>query len=59
MKLKQVLDLLDHEVWVRVRPNGDDKRDVVFWSADWLMHCQPKSARTRRASRGPSRPWSW
>ena len=38
MKLKQVLDLLDHEVWVRVRPNGDDKRDVVFWSADWLMH---------------------
>lgn len=38
MTLKQVLDLLDHEVWIRVRPHGliRDKPDILMWSADWI-----------------------
>lgn len=38
MTLRQVLNLLDHEVWVRVRPHGPvrDKPDIVLWSADWI-----------------------
>ena len=40
MTLKDVLDLMDHEVWVRVRVNdGRDKNpeeDMVLWSADWI-----------------------
>jgi hypothetical protein len=38
MTLRQVLGLLDHEVWVRVRPHGPvrDKPDIVLWSADWI-----------------------
>lgn len=38
MTLKEVLDLMDHEVWVRVRVHdADDKtRDLVLWSADWI-----------------------
>lgn len=40
MTLKEVLDLMDHEVWVRVRINdGGEKNpadDLVLWSADWI-----------------------
>ena len=40
MTLKQVLDLMDHEVRVRVRINdGREKspaNDLVVWSADWI-----------------------
>jgi hypothetical protein len=38
MTLKQVLGLLDHEVWIRVRPHGPirDKPDIVMWSGDWI-----------------------
>jgi len=38
MTLKEVLDLMDHEVWVRVRVHGTDgkTRDLVLWSADWI-----------------------
>ena len=42
MKLEEVLDSMDHEVWVRVRPHvlssTDDVvlPDVVVWSADWI-----------------------
>ena len=40
MTLKDVLDLMDHEVWVRVRVNdGREKNpseDLVLWSADWI-----------------------
>lgn len=39
MTLKEVLDLMDHEVWVRVRINDGRKKDpasdLVLWSADW------------------------
>ena len=39
MTLRNVLDLLDHEVWVRVRPYKNYENpadDAVFWSADWI-----------------------
>ena len=38
MTLKEVLDLMDDEVWVRVRVHGTDgkTRDLVLWSADWI-----------------------
>jgi len=38
MTLRQILNALDHEVWVRVRPHGPvrDKPDIVVWSADWI-----------------------
>jgi hypothetical protein len=38
MTLEEVLDLMDHEVWVCVRVHdADDKtRDLVLWSADWI-----------------------
>lgn len=38
MTLKEVLDLMDHEVWVRVRVHdaNDKTRDLVLWSADWI-----------------------
>jgi len=38
MTLRQFLNALDHEVWVRVRPHGmvRDKPDIVVWSADWI-----------------------
>ena len=38
MTLREVLNLMDHEVWVRVRPHGPTraKPDVVLWSADWI-----------------------
>lgn len=38
MTLRQILNALDHEVWVRVRPHGPvrDKPDIVAWSADWI-----------------------
>ena len=38
MTLREVLDLMDHEVWVRVRVHdaGDKTRDLVLWSADWI-----------------------
>ena len=42
MTLDGVLDLHDHEVWVRVRVHDgsraepDHSDDIVFWSADWL-----------------------
>lgn len=40
MTLKDVLDLMDHEVWVCVRVNdGREKNrseDLVLWSADWI-----------------------
>lgn len=38
MTLRQFLNILDHEVWVRVRPHGPvrDKPDIVLWSADWI-----------------------
>lgn len=38
MTLKQFLNTLDHEVWVRVRPHhlGHAKSDIVLWSADWI-----------------------
>jgi len=40
MTLEEVLNLMDHEVWVRVRVNDGRKKDpandLVFWSADWI-----------------------
>lgn len=38
MILKEVLDLMDDEVWVRVRVNdaGGKTNDLVLWSADWI-----------------------
>lgn len=42
MTLEQVLDLMDHEVWVRVRPHKRGPTgevilpDIVVWSADWI-----------------------
>lgn len=40
MMLSEVLDLMDHEVWVRVRANdgreNDPRADLVLWSADWI-----------------------
>jgi len=42
MTLEEVLDLMDHEVWVRVRPHKRGPTDevilpdVVVWSADWI-----------------------
>lgn len=38
MTLKEVLDLMDDEVWVRVRVHDADgkTRDLVLWSADWI-----------------------
>lgn len=40
MTLMEVLNLMDHEVWVRVRVhNGGENNpedDLVFWSADWI-----------------------
>lgn len=39
MTLREVLNLMDHEVWVRVRINDGKKKnpgkDLVLWSADW------------------------
>ena len=37
MTVREILNLLDHEVWVRVRPVGmsRSKPDLVFFSADW------------------------
>ena len=36
----KVLNLMDHEVWVRVRVNDgrekDPANDLVLWSADWI-----------------------
>ena len=37
MKVREVLNLMDDEVWVRVRVN--DVRgvyDLVLWSSDWI-----------------------
>lgn len=34
MTVRNVLDHLDHEVWVRVRPPTGG--DLVIWSADWI-----------------------
>lgn len=38
MTLEEVLDLMDHEVQVRVRVHdaGGETRDLVLWSADWI-----------------------
>lgn len=40
MTLREVLNLLDHEVWVRVRIHDgrekDPANDLVLWSADWI-----------------------
>ena len=42
MTLKEVLNLMDHEVWVRVRPHKRGPTDetilpdIVIWSADWI-----------------------
>ena len=37
---RKVLNLMDHEVWVRVRVNDgrekDPANDLVLWSADWI-----------------------
>ena len=38
--VRKVLNLMDHEVWVRVRVNDgrekDPAYDLVLWSADWI-----------------------
>ena len=38
--VRKVLDLMDDEVWVRVRVNDgrekDPANDLVLWSADWI-----------------------
>ena len=38
--VQEVLNLMDHEVWVRVRVNDgrekDPANDLVLWSADWI-----------------------
>ena len=38
--VRKVLNLMDHEVWVRVRVNDgrekDSANDLVLWSADWI-----------------------
>lgn len=37
--VRDVLNALDHEVWVRVRTDGDEgtgDKDIVVWSADWI-----------------------
>lgn len=38
--VREVLNLMDHEVWVRVRINDgrekDPANDLVLWSADWI-----------------------
>lgn len=38
MTVRDVLDAMDDEVWVRVRPctPGHQDDDLVVWSADWL-----------------------
>lgn len=38
MTLRQFLNTLDHEVWVRVRPQHmmRAESDIVLWSADWI-----------------------
>lgn len=40
MTLEEVLNLMDHEVWVRVRINDgrekDPDNDLELWSADWI-----------------------
>lgn len=36
MTLRDILNLMDHEVWVRVMLCGRDKPDIVLWSADWI-----------------------
>ena len=40
MTLREVLHLMDHEVWVRVRINDgrekDPAKDLVLWSTDWI-----------------------
>jgi len=45
MTLREVLNLADHEVWLRVRPHKhqlvageSDPEDIVVWSADWIMN---------------------
>lgn len=35
MTVRDVLNLMDHEVWVRIRPDGESE-DMVLWSADWI-----------------------
>ena len=39
LKVRDVLNLLDHEVWVEVLPMGVTVKglDLMVWSADW--HC--------------------
>ena len=37
MTIEDALNLLDHEVMVRVRPNGSSRKDIVLWSPDWIM----------------------
>ena len=38
--VRKVLNLMGHEVWVRVRANdgreNDPANDLVLWSADWI-----------------------
>lgn len=42
MTLKEALDLMGHNVWVRVRPHvrgsadEDVMPDIIVWSADWI-----------------------
>lgn len=40
MTVRKILNLMDHEVWVRIRINdGREKNhdaDLVVWSADWI-----------------------
>lgn len=38
MTVQDVLNLMDHEVWVCVRVHGagGKTRDLVLWSADWI-----------------------
>ncbi len=39
MTIEDFLNVLDHEVWVRVRlsDGSDESEDIVIWSADWIM----------------------
>ena len=40
MTVREALNLMDDEVWVRVRVNDgrekDPANDLVLWSADWI-----------------------
>ena len=43
MTLRSVLNLFDHEVWIRIRPCGKGCcNDIVLWSADWIGDDYPK-----------------